>query len=294
MMKMKNLMRLHLNALNAIKWVWPWVMDLFSPVPFRPKEPTNPPWLPICHASKTVIAMAKARQTAAQKAEAPTMAQRAMKAPRSASVGGAPENMATLRQLTMLRLLLLLTAAAADASCQDADDAASVDYAHISCYFCFCCFCRRWINQQLLNTKELLMIHVYSIHKSILKDEGSKDKIQHCNATSDEELSSSLQESLWCPSLMFASPRHRFCSTAYPPASQARSRGPKRVPRSRQWSWLARQHQQGLLMRGPGWSWSTSSKNIEACSAGLKSGPWWRWPGLSVTKVCLFHAESSL
>ena len=173
------------------------------------------------------------------------MAQRAMKAPRSASVGGAPENMATLRQLTMLRLLLLLIIhiyiyiicymmISADASCQDADDAASVDYAHISYYFCFCCFCRRWINQQLLNTKELLMIHVYSIHKSILKDDGSEDKIQHCNDTSDEELSSSLQESLWCPSLMFASPRHRFCSTAYPPASQARSRGPKRVPRSRQ------------------------------------------------------------
>mmetsp|Transcript_54704 Transcript_54704/g.89191 ORF Transcript_54704/g.89191 Transcript_54704/m.89191 type:complete len:203 (+) Transcript_54704:375-983(+) len=40
--------------------------------------------------SKTVMAIAKARHTAAQKAEAPTIAHRAMKAPRSASVGGMP------------------------------------------------------------------------------------------------------------------------------------------------------------------------------------------------------------
>mmetsp|Transcript_108241 Transcript_108241/g.258344 ORF Transcript_108241/g.258344 Transcript_108241/m.258344 type:complete len:335 (-) Transcript_108241:797-1801(-) len=40
--------------------------------------------------SKTVMAMAKARQTAAQKADAPTMAQRAMKAPFCRSVGGTP------------------------------------------------------------------------------------------------------------------------------------------------------------------------------------------------------------
>mmetsp|Transcript_28605 Transcript_28605/g.46179 ORF Transcript_28605/g.46179 Transcript_28605/m.46179 type:complete len:268 (+) Transcript_28605:511-1314(+) len=40
--------------------------------------------------SKTVMAMAKARVTAAQKAEAPTMAQRAKKAPFWSSVGGWP------------------------------------------------------------------------------------------------------------------------------------------------------------------------------------------------------------
>lgn len=54
--------------------------------------------------------MAKARQTAAQKAEAPTMAQRAMKAPRSASVGGAPDKMDGLTQLTHVKA----TAADAD------------------------------------------------------------------------------------------------------------------------------------------------------------------------------------
>mmetsp|Transcript_51489 Transcript_51489/g.96441 ORF Transcript_51489/g.96441 Transcript_51489/m.96441 type:complete len:273 (+) Transcript_51489:477-1295(+) len=40
--------------------------------------------------SKTVMAIAKARQTAAQKAEAPTMPQRAKNAPRSSSEGGTP------------------------------------------------------------------------------------------------------------------------------------------------------------------------------------------------------------